>query len=248
MAEIEYDANTLVWNGFRAARDRPGKNYARVYVDVIAVRGDQVTLRVPPEVSQSAPDTQPKEITVVWNKDDPNIWMEYPSTLISNQGWPPGPPAEGQSGYLYLESAFLSANGIAGDPKWPNNLPGADVRRLRIFPTKIEITGHELATGRQKKATIDLLDENLASLLQIVELDVGSRRVELLLTETAFNRFLVPFPKEAPTPMAAPPAEIEPSARRPADDDVELSLTLELPQGGTVKASATKALRRPAGS
>ena len=188
------NANDIgAWNAYRARRERPGKHYAPVYVDVISVDGSDVKLRVPSKSS-----SKPKEITLRWDKNSQDVWMEYPSTLLSlppvNEDAPAEPPKPGQSGYLYIEESVLAAQDIAGDPKWPDRLPAPPrFAPLRIWPTSILLTGTELVSGTSVQATIDLLDPALAAQEQTLELGTG--RLEVKLTQSGFSRFLVAFPE-----------------------------------------------------
>lgn len=214
MAEHDRDENTERWNASRAMKERPARSYAPVYVDVVRVDGDRVTLRVPglrpdplPEDLPPTPDPandagpQLKEIVVTWAKDNLDIWLEAPSTFPSqpppstpqNPDVPAPPPLEGQSGYLYLEDRILRNQGVLGDPKWPVAFPSPPpTAPLRIWPTSIVITGHELVTGENVSATIDLLNPRFASPQQTIEL--GTHRVEIQLTEEGFSAFTVSFP------------------------------------------------------
>lgn len=131
------------------------------------------------------------------------MWAPCPSTLPSNaeSGDPGAPPANGVSGKLYLSKEFLDENGIAAEPKWPPLLPvlPAVSEELEVYPLKLELTGLEMRSGKFRKATIDLLDTQLAASRQTIVLD-GSSPVMVRLTRTALtSKFRLPF---GPSPRA----------------------------------------------
>jgi hypothetical protein len=162
---------------------RHGKLYAPVYARIESAAGELVVFKAKDKHGNF------QSYAVKWRSDD--VWTRCPSTLPSVDGQL---PAVGAEGTLYVEKQFLDDKLIGGTPKWPDALPAPEqLRRLRVWPTKIVVTGIELATDDHEEGTVDLLDPTLAGAEQTISLR-SDNPITLSLTQEGFNAFLVNFP------------------------------------------------------
>jgi hypothetical protein len=162
-----------------------GKAYGPVRVDVLAVDAgtNTVVLRAP-----GSGDRNPVDVKVKWTRQ--NVFAGCPSSLDCDEK---RLPEVGESGTLYLSRAVVEKNLVAAQIKWPDDLPGAgpEYRPLQIWPTSIQLTGVELATGTMTSGTIDLMDPNIAAPGQTLTLN--DTTLTLNLSQVAFFRFFAPW-------------------------------------------------------
>lgn len=160
------------------------KSYGPAYVNILAVDAGTktVTFQAPGSGNQN-----PVEVKCQWTRE--NLWALCPSSLDCDEQ---RLPEVGSSGTLYLSQALVEGNQLNVKVKWPDDLPaGQEYRPLRIWPTSIQLSGVELATGTLTRATIDLMDPNVAAPGQT--LTVSDQPMTLDLSQVGFFRFLVPW-------------------------------------------------------
>ena len=157
--------------------------------------------------------------TEVWG-DTNAMWACPPSTLSpSPRPGTPGPlPAAGATGCLYLSVACVTRHGIpvpppaVAPPKWPKYLAARRYEMLSIWPTRVEVTGIERATGDFKELTFNMLDPHLAFPGQTLMLN--DEPLDLMLSVQVFAD-KVPFEPPAQfwpwTKLAAAVEDIEKS-------------------------------------
>lgn len=166
-------------------------------------------------------DKEGVEHTAEWGNEEV-MWCACPSTLPSaaKLGDPgPVPEIEAQ-GILYLSEKYLSETPDLRPvvSKWPLRLPAEATNVMRIWPTRVVVTGVGFKDGGMYDlATVDLLDpaECLPRTDDVVPLD-GSA-FEVPLTQTGVQRFNATFSYTHVLPQAiATIAAAEPDPARMA--------------------------------
>lgn len=177
MADDACSESSYHLNSYRAAKERPGVFYARIWVDVTNVASDIVTILVPTKNDQGH-----KEIKIRWGLDNHDVWVECPTTLASGKpgnssSTHPAPPPPNSSGYLYISETLCIQEDLIGDPKWPTRLPEEVFYKVRIWPRSLIVDAIEVSTN--KRGTINLADPLLTRTGTPLVFRGGSIDVEL---------------------------------------------------------------------
>jgi len=129
-----------------------------------------------------------REVELQWGDID-TMWASCPSSLPSSAvPEDAGPvPSKGATGTLLLSSGLLAPDGVESGvqhdlTKWPREWAADNdsYQAVKIWPTKILITGIAIETGATQEYTVDLLDPAMAKPHQGIKADHHTLR--LLLT------------------------------------------------------------------
>jgi len=160
-----------------------GNAYGPAYVEVIAVENNTVKF-----LAAGSGGTGAVEVKCTWTHA--NVWPRCPSSLDCDDH---RLPVVGAKGTLYLSRSLVEHYHLSAVIKWPDDLAGGiEYKPLRIWPTSIELTGVELATGKLAMRTVDLMDRGLVEPGQTITFQ--DQPLTINLSRVAFNRFLVAFP------------------------------------------------------
>jgi hypothetical protein len=153
------------------------------------------------ELSLPKTDGTAEVLQTVWG-DLKTMWAPCPSSLPSAAvPADPGtaPPTDAKGG-LYISDAVLLTpegkdKGIRHDAiKWPREF-GSDHdgkhQTVKVWPTRIEVTGIADGSGIEDPVSVDLLDPNMAERNQQITSDPSA--LTLRLTRAGCQRFGVPF-------------------------------------------------------
>jgi hypothetical protein len=131
-----------------------------------------------------------------------HVWVACPSTIsdtatATSAGDPPD-PATNPTGRMYIHRDYADAPALHIKPKWPDELPQPEspAQRTLLYPLSLTLIAIELESGDHVQGTVELLDRDLASRSQSIELD-GVSPIAIDLTESGRGAFALDFTPNA---------------------------------------------------